>query len=345
MAAHKNPSQALISVIVPCYNVERYVDACITSLLAQSHRAVEIIAVNDRSSDSTATILDRLATTDPRLTVLHAEVNCGPHAARALGVRQASGEYIAFVDGDDQVERTIYQSMLGELQSSAADIAICSVRTVDPAGNALGYKIRFETKRVIDRDVLGSFSRLEFGSGVLWNKLFRRAVIVPSVLVPLPRSVDAGEDHIVCVGAFSEAKRVVLVPADHYLYLVRPESISNAPDTAYAFAFLMGCYVACLKVYAGAGEAVLAAVDTLYMRQFRFGRYRLKDLSGLHAYERRLRDDLAELAQLRPQAAYAMLHAFDTTGEAEPKLPLRYHLGQLRIALRKSFAALFKGRA
>lgn len=341
----REPSRALISVIVPCYNVERYVERCIVSLLAQSHRAMEIIAVNDRSTDGTAMILDRLAGTDPRLIVLNAEVNGGPHAARALGVQHSNGDLIAFVDGDDHVLPTMFQSMLEALESTFSDIAICSVRMVDPAGGTLGHKVLFGSRQVIDRDVLGSFSRLEFGSGVLWNKLFRRDIVVPSALTSLSRSVDAGEDHIVCIGAFAEARRVVLMPEDHYLYLVRPESISNAPDATYAFAFLMGCYVTCLKVYADAGEAVLVAIDTLYMRQFRFDRYRLNDPTALLSHEKRLRKDLSELVLLRPHAAYALIHAFDTSGEPEPQLPLRYWLGQLRIALRKVGGAIVKCRS
>jgi len=335
----------LISVVVPCYNVAAYVEGCITSLLAQTHRTVEIIAVNDRSTDDTAAILDRLAATDGRLVVLHPEANGGPHAARALGVARATGAYIGFVDGDDRVRPEMFATLLKAITEASADIAICNAITVDPAGAPLGHKVRFTERRVLEDDPLGRFSRLEFGSGVLWNKLFRREVIVKSAALPLPRSVDAGEDHIVCVGAFAAAKRVVLVPEDLYLYLVRSESISNAPDQAYAFAFLLGCYVACLEAYAATDERILSAIDTLYTRQFRFDRYRVKDVEALQAHHDRMRKDLETLAWLRPGSVYALIQAFDTQGEAAPKLPLRYHLGQLRIAVSKSFAALLKGRA
>ncbi len=338
-------SDALISVVVPCYNVAAYVEGCINSLLEQTHRAVEIIAVNDRSTDDTAAILDRMAAKDHRLVVLHPEENGGPHAARALGVARATGAYIGFVDGDDRVRPEMFATLLKAITDASADIAICNALTVDPAGAPLGHKVRSTERKVIEDDPLGRFSRLEFGSGVLWNKLFRREVIVKSAAIPLPRSVDAGEDHIVCVGAFAAAKRVVLVPEDLYLYLVRPESISNAPDEAYAFAFLLGCYVACLEAYAARDERILSAIDTLYARQFRFGRYRVKDIAALHVHHERMRKDLETLAWLRPETLYSIIHTFDTRGEAEPELPLRYHLGQMRIALRKSIAALLKGRA
>lgn len=340
-----NANGAVISVVVPCYNVAAYVEGCIDSLLAQTHRAVEIIAVNDRSTDGTAAILDRLAANDERLVVLHPEANGGPHAARALGVARATGAYIGFVDGDDRVRPEMFATLLTALTDTGSDIALCNALTVDPTGAPLGHKVRFAERKVVEDDPLGRFSRLEYGSGVLWNKLFRRGVIVRSAAIPLPRSVDAGEDHIVCVGAFAAAKRVVLVPEDLYLYLVRPESISNAPDAAYAFAFLLGCYVACLEAYAATDERILSAIDTLYTRQFRFGRYHVKDVAALHPHHERMRKDLETLAWLRPETMYSIIHTFDTQGEADPKLPLRYHLGQLRIALRKSIAALLKGRA
>jgi glycosyltransferase involved in cell wall biosynthesis len=338
---------ALISVVVPCYNVAAYVEGCINSLLAQTHRAVEVIAVNDRSTDDTAAILDRLAASDDRLIVLHPEENGGPHAARALGVARATGAFIGFVDGDDRVRPEMFATLLKAISDTGSDIAICNALTVDPSGAPLGHKVRFTEGQVEEVDPLGRFSRWEFSSGVLWNKLFRRECILKPAAIPLPRSVDAGEDQIVCIGAFAAAKRVVLVPEDLYLYLVRPdgESISNAPDEAYAFAFLLGCYVACLEAYAATDERILSAIDTLYTRQFRFDRYRVKSVEALQAHHDRMRKDLETLAWLRPGTAYALVHAFDTQGEAEPKLPLRYHLGQMRIALRKSFAALMKGRA
>lgn len=338
-------SDALISVVVPCYNVAAFVEGCINSLLAQTHRAVEIIAVNDQSTDDTAAILDRMAAADGRLVVLHPEENGGPHAARALGVGRSTGAFIGFVDGDDRVRPEMFATLLKAITDTGSDIAICNALTVDPSGAALGHKVRFTERHVEEVDPLGRFSRWEFSSGVLWNKLFRRECVLKPAAIPLPRSVDAGEDQIVCIGAFAAAKRVVLVPEDLYLYLVRPESISNAPDEAYAFAFLLGCYVACLEAYAATDERILSAIDTLYTRQFRFDRYRVKSVEALQAHHERMRKDLETLAWLRPGSVYALIHTFDTQGEAEPQLPLRYQLGQLRVAIRKSFAALLKGLA
>jgi hypothetical protein len=147
------------------------------------------------------------------------------------------------------------------------------------------------------------------------------------------------------VGCFAKARRVVLLPQDLYRYTVRPASMSNAGDAAHDFAFQVLCHVTCLKVYAKAGDAVHGAIDTLYTRQFRYDRYRVKDLRALDAHAGRLRQCLAELAVIRPTAIHALIHTFDKQGEPEPRLPLRYWLGQLRRSMARSATALVKGRS
>jgi glycosyltransferase involved in cell wall biosynthesis len=332
-------------MVVPAYNVERYIERCVTSLLGQSHEHLEVIVVNDRSTDGTAAILDRMALHDERLKVLHPTSNGGPHAARALGVAAARGAYIGFVDGDDRVLPDMVAKMLESMQRAQADIVVCGVQQEDPEGAPLGPKVRFPEYRVVDDEPLGRFCKLEFGSGVLWNKLFRREVIVPYAALPLPRSVDAGEDHIVCVGCFAAASRVVLLPDPLYLYLVRGTSLSNDRQKGYGFAFLLNCYVTCLEAYANAGDRVLSAIDTLYRLQFRFDGYMVDRSEDLQPQSARLRDALERLAVLRPQAAHVLVHAFDRRTEPEQKLPLRYHLGQLRIVLGKIVQALLHGRS
>jgi glycosyltransferase involved in cell wall biosynthesis len=335
----------MVSMVVPAYNVERYIERCVTSLLGQSHKRLEVIVVNDRSTDGTAAILDRMALQDQRLKVLHSSVNGGPHAARAMGVVAACGACIGFADGDDRVLPDMVAKMLEAMQRTQADIVVCGVQQEDPEGKDLGPKVRFLEDQVVDDDPLGRFSRLEFGSGVLWNKLFRREVIVPYAALPLPRSVDAGEDHIVCVGCFAAASRVVLLPDPLYLYLVRETSLSNDRQKGYGFAFLLNCYVTCLEAYANAGDRVLSAIDTLYRLQFRFDGYEVDRLEDLEPQAVRLREALQRLATVRPQAAHVLVHAFDQRNEPSPSLPLRYHLGQLRIILGKIVQALLHGRS
>lgn len=338
-------SEELITVVVPAYNVAPFIERCVMSLLNQTHRAMEVVVVNDRSTDDTGAILDRLAASAPRLHVIHAAANGGPHTARAQGVAVARGAYIGFVDSDDRVESTMYRTMHTAMLQEDADIVQCGMVLEDEHRNYLGHKVRIPERQVLNDDLLGRFSRLEFGSGSLCNKLFRREIIVGPIALTFDRTIRTGEDHIVCVGCFASASRLVLVPDDLYYYFVRSGSITNSIDRASGFALLLSCYVHCLRAYASSGEEVLQAVDVLYARQSRYLSYSVKDLRLLEPHRELIGNTLVDLAGIRPQATYALVHAFDTAGETPPLLPLRYRLGQLRIALHLLVKAILHGRS
>ena len=104
-----------ISVIVPIYNVEPYLGECLDSLCGQTLRNIEIIGVDDGSTDGSGALLDEYAAKDKRIIAVH-QKNAGVSAARNAGMRLARGEYLAFVDGDDWMERTAYEDILQKLQ-------------------------------------------------------------------------------------------------------------------------------------------------------------------------------------------------------------------------------------
>ena len=336
--------EELVSIVVPCYNVSSHVEKCIASLLAQTYPNLEIIAVNDRSSDDTGAVLDRIAAQESRLRVIHAEVNGGPHGARQLGVQAARGQFIGFVDSDDHVRADMFAGFAKALKDEKADIAICNFLSVDGAGNEDPHIIA-SRKLIVDDDIIGRFSRLEFGSGMLCNKLFRKAVIQPSFAFSLDRSVDYGEDQIVSIGCFARASRVVLLPEAYYYYLQHPQSGSNRSDNPKAFSLVLNSYVKCLEIYLDQGEQVLAAIDGLYKLQLRFDRYRLESVADLAPHKELLGRALEKLAHIRPGSIYPLIHVFDKRGEEDPPLPLRFHLGQIRISLGKAIKALIKGQA
>ena len=112
-----------ISVIVPIYNVEPYLGECLDSLCGQTLRNIEIIGVDDGSTDGSGALLDEYAAKDKRIIAVH-QKNAGVSAARNAGMRLARGEYLAFVDGDDWRERTAYEDILQKLQGRRPDIVI-----------------------------------------------------------------------------------------------------------------------------------------------------------------------------------------------------------------------------
>jgi len=321
----------LVSVVVPAFNVGPYILRCINSILTQTHRAVELIVVDDCSSDDTAAILDRKAGEDGRLRVIHLSENGGVHAARAAGVRMASGAYLGFVDADDWAAPGMYGAMLREARDHDADIVICGAIATADVNQPGRPKARFRRHRVLENDLLRRFCHLEFGSGVLWNKLYRASVIRPFAVVPLEREVDAAEDYIVNVGCFAVAARVVTLPESYYYYYKRPESASRTGTEAAKFCRVVRAYTACLEVYAASLPHSLAQIDWLYARQLRHDCYRVPHFGDLEPFRQEMRESMRRLAAVRPESIYPLIHAFDREN-AEEVLGVRAAVRGLRAS-------------
>ena len=118
----KNP---LISIIVPIFQTEKYLEKCILSIIFQSYHNLEIILIDDGSTDTSPDICDKYVAMDPRVKVIH-QKNTGLSQARNVGLRQASGDYIGFVDSDDWIEPNMYEVLMSALKITDADIAICN---------------------------------------------------------------------------------------------------------------------------------------------------------------------------------------------------------------------------
>lgn len=334
----------LISVIIPCYNVAPWAERCIRSVLAQEGVRLEVVAVDDRSGDGTGALLDDLALGDARLKVLHLPANVGLHAARRAGFQAATGALIGFVDGDDHVDPAMYARLAGALVRTGADIALGGWRAAWEDGQEESA-FNHPAERVITDDLPGRFARFEFGKGVVWNKLYRRAIITPAMGMELDRALDSGADYLIGFGNFMRAEKVVTVPGALYHYALRRASMSNAMDRAKAFTHLLACYAAAVTLYAPEGETLLAAIDESYRRQLHFSGYRVDHPADLQTYGPQLARAMARLAEHRPQAIHALVRTFDPEATPLPPMRPRYYLGQARAALRKALRAMIKGRA
>lgn len=164
----------LISVIIPLYNVQDYVGRAIASVCAQTYKNLEIILVDDGSTDLSGSICDEWAAKDSRIRVIHKQ-NGGVASARNTGLHAAKGEYITFVDSDDYIEAQMYEDMLGALLKNQADLAVCNYKAVDQNG------IRDTSTEDITvfqgREALEVFvaedERYNIQNAV-WNKLYKR---------------------------------------------------------------------------------------------------------------------------------------------------------------------------
>ena len=126
----------LISVIVPVYNVEDYLCQCLDSILRQSYKNLQIILVDDGSTDQSGKICDEYGKKDKRIEIIH-KANGGLSDARNVGLASATGKFIAFVDSDDYIADTLYETLLGKIRLSNAPIAMCGFWAVDEGGKKI----------------------------------------------------------------------------------------------------------------------------------------------------------------------------------------------------------------
>lgn len=211
-----------ISVIVPVYNAQHYLEKCLDSITGQSYRNLEIILVDDGSKDKSGEICDRYAAADGRIKVIHRE-NGGISAARNSGLNIATGEYYGFADSDDWMESDMYQFLQNDLTSTGADIAVCGFfRTFDKFEEP---NDRSHTRRVMKRaEALDWLLQDRLLQNYYWCKLYKRELF-NGIRMPEGRTFeDAFTQHLI----FEKARKVVLHNIPKYHYLIRSDSISGA---------------------------------------------------------------------------------------------------------------------
>ncbi len=209
----------LISVIVPIYNVEPYLDRCVRSIVEQTYTNLEIILVDDGSPDNCPAICDAWAEKDSRIKVIHKE-NGGLSDARNAGLVMASGELISFIDSDDWIEPTFYEKLWEVMQTSGAEIAACATIFVAEDGEAL----RIRQAAPASMGKMEALRRLVMEDGVyqtVWNMLYRREVMDG---IPFEKG-KYNEDEFWTYRVLDRIERLATVSAPLYNYRQRGTSI------------------------------------------------------------------------------------------------------------------------
>lgn len=224
-------SNNLISVVIPAYNIESYITGCLKSLAEQTYKNLEIIIVDDGSTDSTPKILDQFSAEHNSVKIIHKE-NGGVSSARLCGIREATGDWIGFVDGDDWVEAEMYEHLLMNALKEKADISHCGYQMVFP-NRTLYYYNTGSYQCIKSRDAVEKLLRGEYEPG-LWNKLFKRELF-SSLLrnASFDSSLRINEDLLMNYYLFREARMTVYEDVCPYHYQVRRNSASQAVIRAY----------------------------------------------------------------------------------------------------------------
>lgn len=213
----------MISVIVPVYKVEKYLEKCVNSIRSQSYSDLEIILVDDGSPDNCGKICDEMALNDQRIRVIH-QKNQGLAAARNAGLAIAQGKYVAFVDSDDTIENGTYLLLYNMIEHYDTDIAICECRKVKESEVLEQVEYSKYENKVLDNNKLWElvFGQLNNSS---CNKLYKRSLIGD---LQFPQKVVHGEDLLFNIEYLAKCNIGVYNEAPVYNYLSRNNSITRS---------------------------------------------------------------------------------------------------------------------
>lgn len=220
----ENTASPKISVIIPVYNVEPYLRQCLDSVVNQTLKDIEIICIDDCSTDNSLEILKEYAQKDGRIVLIHMEVNQGAYVARNKGLEVASGEYIGFVDPDDYIELNTYEVSYNTARQNDADIVVFG-------GKSFGKKNNWADKKLNTRKasyMSDSYSALFNENGAfpyIWNKIYRRKMISESRI--RFRSDRYGMDNVFCFMVFPIAKKILFVSNSFYHWRQRTNSATD----------------------------------------------------------------------------------------------------------------------
>lgn len=218
----------LISVVVPVYNVADDLPRCLDSILAQHYPNIEIITVNDGSSDQSGKVLDEYAQLHPCIHVVH-QKNSGVTSARLRGVAKASGEWIGFVDGDDEIEPDMYERLLRNALEYDVEISHCGYQMIFADGRAHFF---YNTGTLEKQDRMTALRELLSGKRIepgLCNKLFHRDLFHGLLHNEMmPANIRINEDLLMNYYLFSNARQTVFHDWCPYHYIVRSTSASRA---------------------------------------------------------------------------------------------------------------------
>ena len=212
METYEN-AENLISVILPVYNREQKLSASVNSVLSQSHKELELILVDDGSTDGTRELCRSLSEEHENVTAVRKE-NGGPASARNRGLSIARGSYIAFMDSDDSLEPSMYELLIGDLERTGADIAICGAGETSVLDNT--------------HEIMELLTGIRRGCGwSVWNKVYKRELISD---IRFNEELRINEDLDFNMKAFSKAASVCMRKDDLYHYDISGDGLSRDTD-------------------------------------------------------------------------------------------------------------------
>lgn len=285
----------LVNIIVPVYNVEKYLDKCLESITAQTYKEIAVILVEDGSSDNSWEICDKWAKYDNRVQAIHMQ-HRGVSAARNVALKMCTGEYIAFVDADDYIETFMIEKLVQTMnESKKIDAVFGGYNEIDDKSGKVLRKIIPNEHGIVDRDtgvaqIFGDYSPM------LWNKLFRRKIIMVESL--FDEELCIGEDELWMIQILERADNIALLNIPIYNYRNRQESASKDFSLSPARLTELDSQKKVLKnIYDyGSEELVVLAQKRMYYSGQKI--MKIAFYEGQHELSRRIYHELEEVRKV-----------------------------------------------
>lgn len=231
-----NKNEKLVSIIVPIYNAEKYLEKCISSIINQTYSNLEIILINDGSKDKSIDICNKYAKMDNRIIVIDKE-NEGVSIARNKGIQIANGEWISFIDADDWIEPNMYEVMLSKSKNKELDVVICNCY-INKNNNEVKNSFLTLNDTFYNKEEINVFQRkflckgikkykpYVWGIGAPWCKLYRSKLIKENDIKFVP-GLTRNEDGLFNLYIFEYAKKLLYVSECLYHYRILSSSLSH----------------------------------------------------------------------------------------------------------------------
>ena len=244
----------LISMVVPVYNVEKYLKKSIESILNQTYQNIEILLVDDGSTDSSGKICESFSKVDPRIRVFHKE-NGGLSDARNFGIEQMKGQYVAFIDSDDYISKDYVWKLYSSIKNNDSEVSICSFLLVDEKGEKIkdelldSGKICLTGQQILEKVLTADGYRYV----VAWNKLYRSTLFEKLKF----KKGMLYEDEFLNYPLFWDCKRVSIVEEPLYLYVQRKGSIVQSNMTLEKIKMKDEMHTSRIEFYSEKGHSFL----------------------------------------------------------------------------------------
>lgn len=219
---------ALLSVIIPVYNVQSYLNDCLNSVVNQTYQNLDIILIDDGSTDGSSFLCDEWGRKDSRIRVIH-QKNTGVSNARNTGIRHSTGEYITFVDPDDLLHPEMYEIMMNSFENDSIDMVMCREYAFYKDETLPKNQPLYHKKEYLSQQQLASLFLLDF-TGIItwvWNKVFKKEIMEHA---SFPNDYIASEDTVFIASLLKKIQNVVFLQDKLYYYRQQDSSIMHSKN-------------------------------------------------------------------------------------------------------------------